>query len=630
MEGSIRKADMLLPFLALSILALLVCMTRYADYDLWWHLRLGEIVLAKLAPASVDTFSYTVAGRAQFSGEWLADAVIYGVYAAGGFLGLNLLKWVLLLLTAAFIYLQIRLESGAARGYALAALLTLLLALFAVRFRLFVRPYIFSLPLLAMTMYLLSRWRSGLSDRGIYLVPIIMLLWVNLSVGAVFGLFFTVAAVGLELIEKRSLRLLPLLLLTLAASLASPEGYRLYTLAFDLTSDPYRTLIGEYQPVTMDILFGSGLRYTLWFQLLAVGTAAYFILCRGWRDTLKLVACAFLLYESCRQIRLVELFSVIAAPCFALLLLRLGTLLPEIPQKLKTPAALLLSAAILSLVPFAVLNSPVYAFGIGQKEGAFPEGAIRFMEEQGVKGKIFNSYAFGGYLIWRAKDRPVFIDGRYRRVYTPAEYGEYKGMLENAEAWQKGEVKYGFDHALIEYDLLSRRFPAHLLTNHQWALVYWDNYSLLFVKRTPEREQLIRAHEYLVARPTFLDLSYLDQYSQKGGLSEALAGLDREVALNPDNQFVLLARVYLRYQLGKLYQQQIRADLERTLAMKPDFAMKHSAYAMILAADGEQERAKKELFAALKQNPLDEAAHALARSMGIKVTIPKGAIAGHP
>lgn len=630
MQEDIRRANMLLPFLALSILALLVCMTRYADYDLWWHLRLGETVLAKLAPASVDSFSYTVAGRAQFSSEWLADALIYGVYSVAGFLGLNLLKWVLLLLTAVFIHLQVKLESGAARGYATAALITLLLVLFAVRFRLFVRPYIFSLPLLSLTMYLLSRWRFGLRDKWIYCIPIIMLFWVNLSVGAVFGLLFTAAAVGLELIEKRSWRLLPLLLLTLAASLASPEGYRLYTLAFDLTSDPYRTLIGEYQPVTREILFGSGLRYTLWFQLLSVGTAAYFIICRGWRDTLKLVACAFLLYEACRQIRLVELFSVVAAPCFALLLLRLGLFLPEIPQKLRTPAALLLSAAILLPVPFSVLNSPVYAFGIGQKEGAFPEGAIRFMEQQGIKGKIFNSYAFGGYLIWRAKDRPVFIDGRYRRVYTPAEYGEYKGMIETADAWQKGEAKYGFDYALIEYDLLSQRFPVHLLTNPHWALVYWDNYSLLFVKRTPEREQLIKEHEYKVARPTFLDLSYLDQYGQKGGLSAALEGLDREVALNPDNQFVLLARVYLRYQLGKLYQQQIRADLERALAMKPDFAMKHSAYAMILAADGEQERARKELFAALKLNPLDEAAHALAKSMGIKVTIPKGAIAGHP
>jgi hypothetical protein len=620
---------LVLPLVSLALLTVLICMTKYADYDLWWHLKLGETIFNSRTLPWLDTFSYTAVGRHQFTGEWLADLIIFLTFQSTGFLGLNLLKALLLLLSFGFLFLQMKSASKNAGGAAFAAVITLVIVLFAVRFRLFVRPYLFSLPFLALFLYLLARWRSNLRDSLIYLLPACMLLWANMSVGAVFGLFLIGVATLLDIVERKSWSLLPVLLLSIAASLLNPETWRLYTLAVDLTSDPYRALVGEYQPITKDILFGSGLRYTLCFQLLALGGAFYFILCRGWKDLFNLIIFSFLLYESFRQVRLVELFSIAAAPCFFLLLVRIGSFVPEIPERLKVYAGFALSAAVLALIPWTVFKSPVYAFGNGPKEGAFPEGALKFLQEHNVTGRLFNSYGFGGYLIWRDNERKVFIDGRYRRVYTPAEYGEYKAAVDSADGWKAAEQKHRFDYAVLEYDLLSQRFPAHLVNNPDWALVYWDNHSLVYLKRTPERAALIDRFGYRTARPTFLDLSYLDAY-QGGRLNEALSSLEREVALNPENQYVLLARVYLRYQLGKLYLPQIKADLEKVLPMKPDFAMKHSALAMVLAATGESDRAKREVERALRLNPLDEAALAQARQMGVKVKIPKGSIPGHP
>jgi len=623
------KQGMILPLVALSVLTLLVCMTRYADYDLWWHLKLGEQILANWQLPSSDSFSYTALGRHQFTGEWLGDAFIFLTFKAGGFLGLNLLKALMLLATFRLLYLRMMEFSPEGRAHAAAAIITLLLVLFAVRFRLFVRPYIFSLPMLAAYLYLLGPGRRD-QGRGIYLLPLLMLVWANMSVGAVFGVFVLGVATVTAFLQQRSTRLLPVLLLTLVASLVNPETYRLYTLTLGLTSDPYRTLVGEYQPITRDILFGSGLRYTICFQILAAGSALYFILKRGRKDLFQLILFAFFLYEAFRQVRLVELFSIVAAPCFFALLVRLAAWLPQLPEGRRPLLHAGLAAFILGLIPLTVLNNPVYSFGVGPKEGAIPEGALRFLDEQGIQGRMFNSYGFGGYIIWRGGGRQVFIDGRYRRVYTPAEYGAYKQMLESAEAWQAGERKYGFDHAVLEYDLLSQRFPAHLPDNPGWALVYWDNHSLVYVRRTPERAALIAEREYRVARPTFLDLSYLDRYQKEGRVNEILPLLDREVALNPDNQFVVLARIYLRYGLGKLYLGQIREELERILPLKPDFAMKHSALAMVLAATGEKERARQEVLRALRLDPLDEGGVAQAKALGIKVKVPKKAIPGHP
>jgi len=616
-------------FASLAILVLLVCMTRYADYDLWWHLRLGESIVSGSGIPWQDTFSYTANGRQQFVGEWLADSLIYLTFTSFGFTGLNLLKAVLVGVALCFIYRHIRSVAGDDARSRLAAVATVLLVLFAIRFRLFVRPYLFSLSFLAVFLYLLERFRSGERGREIFILPLLMLFWANMSVGAVFGIFAVGLATALEIACNRSWRLLPVLLLSLLASLANPETYRLYTLAIDLTSDPYRTLIGEYQPMTIDILFGSGLRYTICFQIIAAGGAVYFLLLRGWRNPLQLILYLFLLFESFRQVRLIELFSIAAAPAFAMLLTRVTTLFPEKWERYEKPGNYAVTLFILALIPLTVINSPVYAFGAGPKEGAFPEGALRFLQEHDVSGRMFNSYGFGGYLAWRDRERKVFIDGRYRRVYTPAEYGEYKAAIETAEGWNAAQARHHFDYAVLEYDLMSQRFPAHLVANSDWALVYWDNYSLIYVKRSPERESLIKRFEYRIARPTFLDLGYLDAYKGEK-LNEALAGLEREVALNPDNQFVVLARVYLRYKLGKLYLAQIRADLERVLPIKPNFAMKHSALAMVLAAGGETGRAKREVEQALKLDPLDQAALSLAREMGMKVDIPKGRIPGHP
>lgn len=618
-----------LPLACLALLTFLICMTRYADYDLWWHLQLGETIFSSHSLPSIDTFSYTAAGRHQFTGEWLADFIIFLTFHTAGFLGLNLLKALLLFVTFTFLFLLMKNSSKGAKGAALAAVITLVIVLFSVRFRVFVRPYLFSLPFLAFYLYMLGRWRSELRDRHIYLLPAFMLLWANLSVGVVFGLFLLGVATLLDIFERKTWQLIPVLILSIAASLLNPESWKLYTLAFDLTSDPYRALVGEYQPITRDILFGSGLRYTLCFQLLALGGALYFILCRGWKNLFYLIIFSFLLYETFRQVRLVELFSIAAAPCFFLLLMRISSFLPEISAKRMLHAAIALSVALLALIPSSVFNSPVYAFGVGPKAGAFPEGALRFLQENSVSGRMFNSYGYGGYALWRDKERKVFIDGRYRRVYTPAEYGGYKAAIDSADGWRAAEQKHCFDYALLEYDMLSQRFPSHLLTNPDWALVYWDNHSLVYLKRTPERAALINRFEYRTARPTFLDLSYLDQYRGER-LNGALSSLEREVALNPDNQYVLLARIYLRYQLGKLYLPQIKADLEKVLTIKPDFAMKHSALAMVLAASGEPERAKREVEQALRLNPLDDAALAQAKGMGIQVKIPKGSIPGHP
>jgi hypothetical protein len=614
---------------SLALLTVFICMQRYADYDLWWHLKLGEYLFNHLQLPSTDSFSYVASGQQQFTGEWLADAVIYLIFISGGFLGLNLFKAAILLTTFFLLYLRMRDVSNDAKVNVVAVVLTLLLVLFSGRFHLFARPYLFSLPMVAGFLYILEN-RHRYDRYRLLVLPLLMALWVNLSVGAIFGVFLVCMAMLSEIFQQRSIRLLPIFLLTALASLVNPETYRYFTYVLFWATDSTNALTGENQPISLDLLFGGGFWYTIWFQILAVGSIIGFIHKRGWKDFFQFSVFSFFLYEAFRHIRLVDLFGLAAAPYFFSLLLAITEKLPRLPSQKRLILQISIAIFIFTLIPLAVLNSRVYTFGVGLKESAFPEEAIRFLDEHKIQGRMFNSYGFGGYIIWRGGGRQVFIDGRYPRFYTPDQFGEYYQMMESAEAWRTGELKYGFDYAIIEYDVQSQRFPRHLLENPDWAIVYWDNQSIIFVRRLPKWAALIDAREYRVVQPKFFDFSYLDQFLENGRDKEILPLLDRDVALNPNNQFVALARIYFLYGLGREYFGVIRAELERIIRIPPDFAMKHSALAIILAATGAPEKARQELLIALDIDPTDPAALSLASTMGIEVKSLKSANPGHP
>jgi len=69
-------------------------------------------------------------------------------------------------------------------------------------------------------------------------------------------------------------------------------------------------------------------------------------------------------------------------------------------------------------------GAQTYADGLFEgmvREWVFPRGAVEFLERNPLPGRLFHVYAWGGYLLYRLPDRPVFIDGRAHTVY-PAEF----------------------------------------------------------------------------------------------------------------------------------------------------------------------------------------------------------------
>jgi hypothetical protein len=133
-------------------------------------------------------------------------------------------------------------------------------------------------------------------------------------------------------------------------------------------------------------------------------------------------------------------------------------------------ALLLLVAAIVFGSTAALLNGR----GIRPSETIAPESALEAARAAGLAGPVFNSYDFGGYLIFEGI--PTFIDGR-ADPYTD----EFIKQSVEAELVGGEHLTDLLDRYGVEWTLLRPKDAAVGLLNHlpNWKLVYGDKYAVV-------------------------------------------------------------------------------------------------------------------------------------------------------
>jgi hypothetical protein len=147
-----------------------------------------------------------------------------------------------------------------------------------------------------------------------------------------------------------------------------------------------------------------------------------------------------------------------------------------------------------------------------------PEGACGFVRAQGIEGRLYNPYGLGGYIEWAlGPDRKVFMDGR-GDLFLPfliEEDAMFRAFpaSERSQAWRAYLGRYGIDHAILDYEdgravrlpgrdeVYVASFAEKMFPAKDWALVYWDDASLVVLKRIPRFAELIRRYEYRTLWP---------------------------------------------------------------------------------------------------------------------------------
>lgn len=456
------------------------------DIDFWWHIAAGRHIVETHAIPDSDPFGvYQVSSLRSdtiLKNYWLSQVAFFFTYDFWGSNGVIFLRAGLLALCLA---------ATAARNMligagGISALLVLSFAGMTLLDFTGERPQLFSFAFFSLAMLLLDFSRERRVAWPLYLLLPLMLLWANSHGGVVLGgvvlcLIAAGYAVEWRMFASRHYGgkwLFAILAAAVLCTLISPNGMTTYLYLFSsqLGEGELRSRTSEYaSPVAMWHEMGKALPFYWGFILLAVVALPKAIKKSHLTPLLVII---FLGGLSLSAFRYIPFFMLYAAPYVALGLARRMA-----PARLPTaPLYLALIVAALLATGYGIRHGRAFQSGI--QANRFPQGAVNFMQKNGLTGKMFNTMNWGGFLIWNLSPKVnVFIDGR---VLDPNRIAPYTNVLWMTPDGQRIFEQSGFDLVLVPHGNIftGESYPIinYLLKNPDWQAVYRDEAGYLFAK----------------------------------------------------------------------------------------------------------------------------------------------------
>ena len=368
----VKKIELLLA----AILLLGIFSPEIADSDFWWHLKTGQYIVERHALPAPDPFAFTTAsahdayaGEAatryfNLTHEWLAQVVLYLVYAAGGFGGVVLWRAAML---AAFCgvagWLAWRRSGGWYRGIAAAFLCAAVAAPFAQD-----RPFLFTFVFLAATFAVAE------TRRALWLLPPLFVIWANCHGGFFLG-WVVLACYAIEAwVARRDRSLAIVSAVAVLASGLNPNGFRVLPVLIDYRRSFLQSKLLEWAPPR--------LWPPQWFSVL-------------------IIAAAIVLLWARRHVRLADWLLFAAFSAAALTAGRnvvlIGFLAPVliaayVPWKRPIPALARYAVPVVLIAGLVAGAARGDFFRLRAAEWRYPKGAADFLLQHRVTQPMFNTY----------------------------------------------------------------------------------------------------------------------------------------------------------------------------------------------------------------------------------------------
>jgi hypothetical protein len=464
----------------LLVVAVFVMVRDFAvDPDLWWHLKVGQSILATHRWPTTDPYSFTAAGQPWLAYEWLGDVLIALAAQVGGLRGLQALLIILGACIMLALYSYATLRCGNSKAGFLATAVLLFLA--TINFNL--RPQMLGYLFLILTLIALERFRQS-KPAAVWFLPAIFLAWINTHGSWEIGLgtILIYWLCGLRQFRLGDLEahtwkpservhLSLIFLLCLAVVPITPYGTRLAAFPFQVgLSHPLAMVhIQEWQSISLNA-FSPKLLLALVLGTIALQIAFNF----KWRveDFLLLIGATAMAFI---HVRFVLIFVPIFAPAFACMLAR------WVPGYEREKDPYLVNAILMVVMLVVMIRYFPSRSRIEENVSArFPVSAVNYLNEHTIPERLFNSYGFGGYLVYsRGNEHKVFIDGRSELYEDGGVFADYLYISGIGPGSLSVLRNYGIRACLINREDPLAVFLAAL---PEWKSVYADQVSVIFVR----------------------------------------------------------------------------------------------------------------------------------------------------
>jgi hypothetical protein len=578
----LRHPAALVAALAAAACVLVTVTFQVYETDFWQHLLVGKAIWTLKRVPTTQLWTWPTYGARDVNSSWGFEALCWPFWATGGVAGIFVWRWLSTL--AAFGLSWATARRMGARG--LAPLVAFVLCALTYRQRSQLRPETLVAVLIALEVWILEARRQGGPDRSLWIVAI---AWVWANVHISYPLSFVLlgahalgervhagripapAAPAAAPGRRRPAPLWWVVLGAAAVSFLNPYGWRPLWQPFEYflfwRNEPLFKLIGELTPVDWSLNLRNGLPLLLaaWPALLL-----WRVRRRGW-DVVEATLCLLFTVLGLRTQRFLGFYAVVAAPHLAR---DLGEWVGARtwPRWTAAPAArAVITAGLCLAICLPEWRAPDPTPGVGIQMRNYPEGACDFMAAQGVRGRGFNQFRSGGYLLWRfwpEQDRLPFMD--IHQAGTPDIRRMYVAAMFGRDGWLALEQRFGFEWALLSRPQNpGEHYLDYLDADSSWALVFVDDAGAVYVKRRGALAGVADRFGY-------------------GAIGAGRIKVNR-VAEACGRDPVLRARV--------------RQELERSIAASPRTALAHSLLANLALFEGRFPEARAELERALAEDP---------------------------
>jgi hypothetical protein len=471
----------LVTFITFSALFAMAVRTA-ADTDMYWHLRAGQFILQTRSVPMSDPFSWTAVGTPWVDVHWLSQVVLFSTYALLGAPGLALLVAALVVLAFVFVWKQME-GSPLLRAFIVVLAAVVAAAVWTPRSQM--ATFVLT-PLVGYLVYL-YKWRQ--IDR-LWVIPLVFMLWVNMHGGYISG-FMLLGAVlvgemanhvlgfgGPEvLIWKRWRKLLIITLISGVALLINPYTINALVLPFKTVNiGVLQDFIQEWASPNFHELYQQPLVWMLLLTLVVIGWSGRRL---DATDAAMIVVFAYISFLARRNM---GLFALICAPVLSR---HAAALIGQYRQgQQPMPRGVpWLNWIVLITIGLAVLFKvilPITPTAQKQAEDKIlPVNAANWISENHPTGKLFNSYNWGGYLMWQlGAEYPVYVDGR-TDVYDNTFMQEYLKIVTG-----QIDAPAVFDERGIKVVMVEQESPLglQLLKSGRWQTAYRDDMAVVYVR----------------------------------------------------------------------------------------------------------------------------------------------------
>jgi hypothetical protein len=509
--------------------------------DLWWHVRIGETYATEGPWPESEPLLYTAHEDAPVQHEWLFGVGVYGVDSAFGLPGLRLVH---LLLVLGIVGLVLSMLQRGSRSWSVAWAGTALFGVLAWARLWQLRPDLISIPATFIVYRLLVERDVAPSYGRVALATMLFFVWANFHSLFAVGLLILVASIlgllmegvlrrstGLPPAPEEGPRLRRLMLalgLGFTASLLNPRGLAQHLTFVSSSRDSAIWAIGDewasFDPFAWNPSPG-GPSLLMWLctdvVALAFLAAALWALVqfvrRPTQETLRAVDPALL------GPGLAALVAILVSHRFLWMSLFPILFVVRMLVPLRGREGFAWGAAACSVA--LSLAYPVWG-GYDRLARTTPRSVsdylrrdyvtmkyhlqgVRFLQEAGLRGRLFNRYPLGGFLAyWLAPEMSTFVDGRTEH-YTKDVLDDYfavnnlkgrrpgEGFRDVLERWDV-DVFFGVGMPLAHVPGVRHFYTtAHLEHDPDWKLIFRALDEAIYLRDdVRNRDNLARVADY--------------------------------------------------------------------------------------------------------------------------------------